>query len=95
MKLTRDPNFKNYFYEFGSYTFRMNETKCNEIHNIFKTGFKAGPQKYPDANNKLQYALIIKEKEYPRYEGYKIHEETNDIKLAQNLQRKTITAMRK
>ena len=82
MELTKDPNFRNYFYKFEAYPFRMNEIRCNKIHNIFKIGFKAGLQKYPNINDKLHHAWIINRKEYPGYEGYGIQAGTNSIKIA-------------
>ena len=73
----------------------MNEARCNELHNIFKTGFEAGLENYPDMDHKLHYALIINGKEYPGYEDYRICIGTNNIKLTQNLQHKATTEMEK
>ena len=37
IELAKDPYFRYYFYTSGAYPFMMNETKYNEIYNIFKT----------------------------------------------------------
>ena len=95
MELTENPNFWNYFCKFGAYTFIMNETKYNELHDIFKTGFEAGLKNYPDVDHKLHYTVIISGKEYLGYKDYGIHTGKNDTKLAQNLQHKATTTMEK
>ena len=81
MELTEDSNSWNYFYKFEAYTFTMNEAACTELYDIFMTRFKAGLKKFLDVDHKLHYALIIKRKEHPRYEGYEIHAGANDTKL--------------
>ena len=65
-------NFENYFHKFGAYPFIMDQTKCKDLHNIFKKGSAKGLDKYPDDEDNLHHALIIKVKVYPGYAGYRI-----------------------
>ena len=65
-----DRNFKNYFHKFGAYPFSMDQMKCETLHCIFKAEFKKGLETYPDKENKLHHALIIKDKVYPGYHEY-------------------------
>ena len=73
----------------------MNQTKCNELHNIFKKGFTKGLERYPDGEDDLHHALIINGKVYPIYDSYGIHAGTDDTKFTKKLQRKTTTPMEK
>ena len=85
IELTKATYFKNYSHKFGTYPFIMDQKKCEDLHSIFKKGFTNGLDKYPDEGDNLNHALIINGKVYPGYNGYGIHEETKDIKLAKKL----------
>ena len=82
---TTDLNFTNYFLKIGAYPFIMDQAMRDELHNIFKIGFEAGRQKYPDEDDELHHALIVNGKVYLGYKGYGIHTGTNGIKLARSL----------
>ena len=95
IELTGYSTFANYFYEFGVYPFIMDQTKCKDLHNIFKKEFSKGLERYPDDEEDLHHVLLSKGKVYPIYDCYGIHAETDDIKLAKKSQRKTTTTIKR
>ena len=95
MELTLDRNFKNYFHEYGAYQFSIDQLKCETLYDVFNAGFTKGLETYPHKENKLHHDLIIKDKIYPGYYGYRIYQGSQDIKEARKLQRKTTTTIKK
>ena len=80
IELTLDRNFKNYFHKYEAYQFSIDQLKCELLHGIFKAEFTKGLETYPNEENKLHHALIMKDNVYLGYNGYGIHQASQDIK---------------
>ena len=50
-------------------------------------------KKYPNEEHKYHNTLIINERVYPGYDGYGIHQGTDNSSTAKKLQRKATTTM--
>ena len=94
-ELTKHSNYRNYLLKYGAYTFLIDQLKCKHLPNIFIDGFSAGLKEYPDDTHKYYHSLIINKIVYPGYNGYGIHQGSDNDKTARKLQHKTTTTIEK
>ena len=85
-ELTSLPNYNNYYLKYGVYQYTMKLGPCEELQAALLTGFAAGRKKYPDEEHKFHNALIIKGGVYPGYEGYGIHQGTENESTSKKFQ---------